>query len=121
MPADELPKRVLVVEDDEDSAELLAETLQRRGYQVSVAHSGGEALALAVTFEPHVVFLDLGLPDMDGSELCPRLRALARAPDRLIALTGFSGDSARLLALGFDRCLLKPAPMEALLGALEGA
>lgn len=127
MTVDELPKRILVVEDDEDSAELLAETLQLRGYSVAIAHSGADALEVALSFEPNVVFCDLGLPDMDGTELCPRLRALfrsraepPRSPQRLIALTGFGGDHAHLLSLGFDQCLLKPASTEALLGAVEG-
>lgn len=116
----ELPKRILVVEDDEDSAELLSETLQVRGYSVAIAHSGAEALETALGFEPAVVFLDLGLPDMDGTELCPRLKALSRPPQRLIALTGFGGDHARLLAVGFDQCLLKPASIESLICAVEG-
>jgi CheY-like chemotaxis protein len=116
----ELPKRILVVEDDEDSAELLSETLRLRGYSVAIAHSGADALEVAVAFEPSVVFLDLGLPDMDGTELCPRLRALPRPPQRLIALTGFGGDHVRLLGLGFHQCLLKPASTEALACAVEG-
>lgn len=120
MTVHELPNRILVVEDDEDSAELLAETLQVRGYSVAIAHSGAQALEVAAAFEPAVVFLDLGLPDMDGSELCPLLRALPRPPGRLIALTGFGGDRTRLLALGFDQCLLKPASAEVLVHAVEG-
>ncbi|MFT3927952.1 MAG: response regulator [Myxococcales bacterium] len=115
----QLVKRILVVEDDEDSAELLAETLQVRGHRVAVAHSGADGLELASRFEPEVVFLDLGLPDMDGVDLCPRLRALPTPPGRLVALTGYGGDQAQLLAAGFDRCLLKPAAAEALLAALE--
>jgi len=113
-------KRILVVEDDEDAAELLAETLQLRGFQVAIAHSGADALHAAARFEPDVALLDLGLPDMDGVELCPRLRALPRPPGRLIALTGYAGDPSLLVAAGFDRCLLKPVATDALLGALEG-
>ncbi len=113
-------KRVLVVEDDEDSAELLAEILQRKGHRVTVAHTGEAALATAVSFEPMVVLLDLGLPDMDGAELCPRLRALPTPPGRVVALTGYSGDHAKLRSLGFDQCLIKPALPETIMGALEG-
>ncbi len=120
MTAHELPKRILVVEDDEDSAELLAESLQVHGYSVAIAHSGAQAIEVALGFEPAVVFLDLGLPDMDGTELCSPLRALPHPPGRLVALTGFGGDHARLLALGFDQCLLKPASIEALVQAVEG-
>jgi CheY-like chemotaxis protein len=113
-------KRIHVVEDDEDSAELLAETLERRGYQVSVAHTGADAVELAASLKPDVVFLDLGLPDMDGTELCPRLRGLEDPPKRMIALTGYGGDQAGLLEVGFDQCLRKPAPADALVCAAEG-
>jgi len=121
MIRDESPQRVLVVEDDEDSAELLAEIVQRRGHRVTIAHTGQAALDAVTSFEPTVVFLDMGLPDMDGADLCPRLRALLAPPCRLVALTGYSGDQAKLRALGFDHCLIKPALPEAIVRALEGA
>jgi len=112
----------LLVEDDEDSAELLAEILERKGYQVAIAHSGADALAAAPSLRPHVVFLDLGLPDMDGRELCPRLIAMCEPPVRLIALTGYGGGDvhARLIEVGFERCLLKPAHPDAVISAAEG-
>jgi DNA-binding response OmpR family regulator len=116
------PKRVLVVDDDEDSAELLAETFQLRGCDVEVAHDGATALRLAEAFLPHVALLDVGLPDMDGYELARRLRGLSGMHQglRLIALTGFGGPEAerRLREVGFDECLLKPAPPDVLLRAV---
>jgi CheY-like chemotaxis protein len=123
VPADELPKRILVVEDDEDSAELLAEMLERKGYEVAIAHSGADALEVAKAVRPHVVFLDLGLPDIDGRELCPRMLAVCEPPVRMVALSGYGGGEvqARLLEAGFERCLLKPANLEALVSAAEGS
>jgi len=104
-------KRVLVVEDDEDSALLLAETLGDHGYTVEVAHDGASAIAKAREFEPQVGVLDVGLPDMDGYQLAGELRALGLPGDlRLIALTGYGGDEElrRSQAAGFDVHLVKP-------------
>jgi two-component system, sensor histidine kinase len=124
VPTEAPPKRVLIVEDDEDSAELLAETFQLRGYQVHVAHDGATALAVAAQFLPHVALLDLGLPDMDGRDLARQLRTAPGVPLelRLIALTGYSGAETHraLFELGFDECLIKPAHPEALMQAIEG-
>jgi CheY-like chemotaxis protein len=105
-------RRVLVVEDDEDSALLLAETLGDHGYAVEVAHDGESALAKAAEFKPHVAVLDVGLPDMDGYQLAVRMRKLEQLPDglRLIALTGYGGDEERRRSreAGFDIHLVKP-------------
>lgn len=126
MPTETPLKRVLVVDDDEDSAELLAETFQLRGCRVEVAHDGASALLVAANFLPHVALLDVGLPDMDGCELAQRLRGVAGLSHqglRLIALTGYGGSEAqrRLREVGFDECLLKPAHPDALLRAVEAA
>jgi len=105
--------RVLIVEDDEDTALLLAENLADRGYTLEVVHDGEAALARAAVFKPDVAVLDVGLPDMDGYQLAIRMRALVGLPDvlRLIALTGYSGESERRRSreAGFDVHLVKPA------------
>lgn len=105
-------RRVLVVEDDEDSALLLAETLGDHGFVVEVAHDGESALAKAAAFKPQVAVLDVGLPDMDGYQLATRMRALADLPPelRLVALTGYGGDEERKRSreAGFDEHLVKP-------------
>lgn len=116
-------KRVLVVEDDEDSALLLAETLGESGYIVEVAHDGTSALAKAVEFKPQVAVLDVGLPDMDGYQLAGRMRALTQLPAnlRLIALTGYGGDEERQRSreAGFDVHLVKPVMPDVLAKVIE--
>ena len=115
-------QRVLVVEDDEDSALLLAETLGDHGYVVEVAHDGSSALEKAVAFKPQIAVLDVGLPDMDGYQLATKIRALADMPPdlRLIALTGYGGDEERRRSkeAGFDVHLVKPVMPDVLAKAL---
>lgn len=110
--------RILVVDDNRDAADTLAELLRLQGHAVSLAYEGAQALALAERERPDVVLLDLGLPGMDGLEVARRLRAApATARSRLIALTGYGQDSdRRATALaGFDAHLTKPVDVQALL------
>jgi signal transduction histidine kinase/ActR/RegA family two-component response regulator len=105
------PRRVLVVDDNEDSVELLREILQWVGHEVAVAHDGPSALEVAEQFLPDVALLDIGLPVMDGYELGRRLHAMPQgARCRLIALSGYGQDrdQARSRASGFERHLVKP-------------
>ncbi len=114
--------RILVVEDDEDSAELLAETFQERGHSLEVYRDGASALAALPRFQPHIALLDVGLPDMSGYELAQRIRALpASTPVRLLALTGYGGaeERARASQAGFDAHFLKPVHPEVLVKAVE--
>jgi two-component system, OmpR family, response regulator RegX3 len=97
--------RVLLVEDDDAIAEPLTSGLGRHGFQVSRARTGTEALAAA----PHdVVLLDLGLPDMDGIDICRRLRATSTVP--IIVVTARSEEVDRVLGLelGADDYVVKP-------------
>lgn len=118
-------KRILVVEDDEDSAELLAETLRLSGHEVRLAHDGAQALHAVSAYAPEVALVDLGLPDMDGYELVRVLRAQSEIARelRVVALTGYGapGHEERLRAAGFDAWLLKPAHAEAILRAIQEA
>jgi DNA-binding response OmpR family regulator len=104
--------RVLVVEDDEDVADLLAELLRGRGIETCVARDGHGALDAAREFEPDVALVDLGLPDIDGCEVAKQLRAHAHV--RLVALTGYSSAEMtnRIHESGFDEHLLKPVRFE---------
>ena len=113
-------RRVLVVDDNEDAADMLAEALLAEGHEVQVAHDAAEALSMAFAFAPEVAVLDLGLPVMDGYELAARMRADGRAP-RLIAVTGYGQetDRERSRAAGFERHLVKPIELSELLAALE--
>ena len=103
--------RLLLVDDNEDAATLLADSLRALGHVVEVAHDGPSALALVQRFKPAVALLDLGLPVMDGFELGERLRAdpeLGRIV--LIAVTGYAQelDRRRSAAAGFDGHMAKP-------------
>ncbi|HEY5934373.1 MAG TPA: ATP-binding protein, partial [Kofleriaceae bacterium] len=108
-----LGKRVLVVDDNEDAATLLAQAIRTWGYDVREAYDGASALQIATEQKPDAALLDLGLPVMDGYELAERLRELG--PLRLIALTGYGteNDQQRSLDVGFDRHLVKPIAIEA--------
>jgi PAS domain S-box-containing protein len=110
-------RRVLVIEDNVDSADSLRDVLALRRHTVEVAYSGAEGLEKARSFKPDVVLCDIGLPVIDGYEVARTMRAdpeLGRIP--LIALTGYAltEDVARARAAGFDGLLAKPADIDAL-------
>jgi CheY-like chemotaxis protein len=114
--------RVLVVDDNRDAAEMLAEALRLTGCEVRVALDGPEALAVMERFPADACFLDIGLPGMNGFELARRLRALNRSRRiRLIAVTGYGqqADVEESRAAGFDQHLVKPVATEVLIGALR--
>ncbi len=107
--------RVLVTDDNVDSAESLAVLLRLYGHEVRTAHDGAQALEAARAFRPEVVFLDSALPGgMDGYELARRLRGQEGAGRAvLVAMTGFGSpdDVERARAAGFDHHLVKPADL----------
>jgi PAS domain S-box-containing protein len=114
-------RRVLLVDDNSDAAEMLAQLLRGVGHQVTVAHDGPSALAAARAFAPEVALLDIGLPVMDGYELARHLRAaLPRAP-LFIALTGYGQqhDRQRSLDAGFVDHMVKPVDPARLIDALS--
>lgn len=117
-----ISERVLVVDDNEDAAELLAEALRALGYVVRAATNGPNALQVAGTFRPHVAVLDIGLPVMDGYELARRLRAVhPMTALRLVAITGYGRREDRLRSeeVGFDAHLIKPIDLDQLQAVLE--
>lgn len=102
---------VLVVDDNRDSCDLLAQLLEADGLRVLRAYSGQEALQLHAQAQPDLLVLDIGLPDIDGYAVCRRIRAARpRHPPALVALTGWgqSADKAAARAAGFDVHLTKP-------------
>jgi CheY-like chemotaxis protein len=109
-------RRILLVDDNIDSLELLADYLRECGHQVATASHASAALAQVESFVPEVAVLDIGLPGMDGYELAGRLRDQLGPGCRLIALTGYGQDRDRDLSAraGFERHLLKPVDVEAL-------
>ena len=114
-------KRVLVVEDSVDSAETLGELIRRWGHEVQLAHDGATALRVARQFKPHVILLDIGLPDIDGYTVAHRLRGEDLGGEILVALTGYgeAQDRARAEQAGFDRHLTKPVEPQALRDLLQ--
>jgi two-component system CheB/CheR fusion protein len=103
--------RILVVEDNVDAAETLAELLQLWDHQVQMAHTGTAGLDAVRTFQPDVVLLDIGLAGMNGLEVARHIRADGSLPQPLlVALTGYGQESDRQLAreAGFDHHLTKP-------------
>lgn len=115
-------RRVLVVDDNVDAAKSMALLLRFHGHQVSVAHSGPQALELAVEQHPEIVLLDIGLPGMDGYEVARAIRtqSFGRAM-LLVALTGYGqeDDRRRTHDAGFDHHLTKPADIKVLSRLIE--
>jgi CheY-like chemotaxis protein/anti-sigma regulatory factor (Ser/Thr protein kinase) len=114
-------QRILVVDDNRDAADLLAEALRRDGYRVRVAYDGPMALAAATELEPDVALLDIGLPVQDGYEVARQLRDLLQRPALpLIAVSGyaFPADQARSREAGFHAHLVKPLEITALRSVL---
>jgi len=115
-------RRVLLVDDNADAAEMLAQLLRAAGHDVLVAHDGPSALGSAAAFSPEVALLDIGLPVMDGYELARRLRHALVAPARLVALTGYGQehDRRRTQEAGFEAHLVKPVDLRRLLEVVNG-
>ena len=120
MPA--MPRRVLIIEDDDDARETLAELLRFDDHQVCVARTGTEGVELAGSLAPEFVLIDIGLPDIDGYEVARRLRNNpATSGLRLIAITGYGTQEDRrsALAAGFNEHLAKPVELESLAALLS--
>jgi CheY-like chemotaxis protein len=114
--------QILVVDDNEDALDLLADVLRTAGHVVMTARDGPSALAAMKTFPADIAILDIGLPVMDGYELAARLRGqCGSAAPQLIALTGYGQESDRNRAreAGFSKHLTKPIDFGRLLASLE--
>jgi len=116
------PRRLLIVDDNVDAAMMLGAYLEIIGYDVAIEHSAEAALDRITTEAPAACLLDIGLPDMDGSELAQRLRGNPEtASSLMIAITGYGQDSDRQKSrdAGFDHHLVKPVELPALLKILS--
>jgi two-component system response regulator MprA len=111
--------RVLVVEDDNEIAGALRRSLRLEGYDVRVAEDGEEALTESGVFEPDLVVLDLGLPKLDGVEVCRRLRDWGDMPILMLTARDGLGDRVTGLDAGADDYLVKPFEREELLARLR--
>jgi CheY-like chemotaxis protein len=103
-------RSVLVVDDNRDAATSLAKLLHRDGYDTQVAHDGHEALRMAEARRPQIVLLDLGMPELDGFDVCRTLRARGHSEAFIVAITGYAQeeDRKRSREAGFDAHLVKP-------------
>lgn len=120
-PAAKSGGRVLVVDDNRDTAKLTSMLLQIEGYDVKTAHDGREAIAAARLFNPEVVLLDIGLPGMNGYQVAAELRRDPAFEDTLIvAISGYGEEQAveRSRQAGFDDHLLKPVDIDELIQLL---
>jgi PAS domain S-box-containing protein len=115
-------RRVLIVDDNRDAAASLATLLELLGHEVRQAHGGAESIEIAQVFRPQFIFMDLGMPGMNGIEASQRIRQLKVHPRPVIvALTGFGQDSDReqTSAAGFDGHLTKPAEISGIESLLK--
>lgn len=113
---------LLIIDDNVDSATGLSLCLESLGYSLRCAHTGKEGVMIAKTYQPDVVLLDIGLPDIDGYAVAGRLREeKALAETCIIAMTGYSGEADRTRAqkAGFNHYLVKPVELTKLLQLLE--
>jgi two-component system, OmpR family, response regulator MprA len=111
--------RILVVEDDVAIADVLRRTLRQEGHEVRSAEDGVEALELAESFVPDLVILDLGLPKLDGVEVCRRLRAESDAPILILTARTDTDDRVEGLDSGADDYLVKPFERKELLARMR--
>ena len=116
-------KKALVVEDNADSAAVLSKFLITLGYAVEITRNGTEALTVAASFAPDVVFIDIGLPGLDGWQVARTLRGAVGAKVLLIAVTGRSADKDLLQSreAGFDHHLTTPLDYDALESLLDAS
>lgn len=113
--------RILVVDDNQDTAQSMGELLEILGHQAQVAFDGTKAVEVATTFQPDIVLLDIGLPIIDGYEVARRMRAAGLNSSLLIALTGYGREEDRERAhqAGFDMHFTKPIELDTLQKVLE--
>jgi CheY-like chemotaxis protein len=111
---------VLVVDDDRDGAETLADILRLAGHEVRVALTPTTAAIEAQSFTPDALLLDIGIPGMDGYRLGRRLCDVLRRKPLMVAVTGYGGLEDRSRREGFDHHFLKPADPAAIEAVLAG-
>ena len=113
--------KILVVEDDPTVRNLITTTLKSNNYAYTTAANGEAAIAAATTQQPDIVFLDLGLPDLDGVEVIKRIRSWSQMPIIVISARSEDGDKVAALDAGADDYLTKPFSVTELLARLRVA
>lgn len=118
MATTEKPRRILVIDDNRDAANMIVEFLGLCGHVAVPVYDGASAVDIAVDFKPEVVFCDLGMPGMDGYQVAKSMRvAEALRNTKVVALTAWSDATARakVIAAGFHFHLVKPATFDDIL------
>ena len=115
-PASVRRLKIVVVEDNEDSALMMATWLEQLGHEIHLAHTGTHGLKLILDARPDLVLCDVGLPEMDGIEICRQVMGAMSEPPLMVALTGWgmTSDRQQTVAAGFRHHLVKPVALEAL-------
>ena len=113
--------RILLVDDDVPIQQAVAPLLRSRGYEVDVASTGGDALKMTATHPPDLIVLDLGLPDLEGTEVLPAHSRRASTPIIVLSARGSEGDKVAALDLGADDYVTKPFSPEELLARIRVA
>ncbi len=113
--------RILLVDDEIAIQRAVGPLLQTHGYEVEMASAGQAALKLAAEHAPDLIVLDLGLPDLDGTEVCRRIRETSRVPIIVLSARGGEADKVRALDLGADDFVTKPFGPEELLARIRVA
>ena len=116
-----MPLRILVVDDEPNILGTLAPLLRSRGYEVFTAMNGRGALEALDREKPDLVVLDLGLPDIDGVEVCRQVRETRNVPIVVLSARGAEGDKVRALDVGADDYVTKPFGAEELLARIRAA
>lgn len=113
--------RILIVDDEPRIRDTVARNLKGHGYQVRSAESGNEAMDTAARFKPDLILLDLGLPDLDGTQVIEEVRSRTSTPIIVLSVRGSERDKVRALELGADDYLTKPFGIDELLARVKVA
>lgn len=114
-----VPRRILVIEDDEDAREAMRALLELSGHRVDVAEDGVQGLEVVRAVRPELALIDIGLPGIDGREVARQLRAMSEGKKMLlVALTGYGVEPDHDTS-DFDAHLVKPVDMEELSAVLD--
>ena len=113
--------RILLVDDEAAIQRAVGPLLRSRGYEVDIAGTGGEALTMFAERTPGLIVLDLGLPDLEGTEVCRRIRAQSQVPIIVLSARGAEADKVNALDLGADDYVTKPFGPEELLARIRVA
>ena len=113
--------RILLVDDEVAIQRAVAPLLRSRGYDVDIAGTGADALRMVAEQPPDLIVLDLGLPDLEGTEVCRRVRAKSKVPIVVLSARGAEADKVNALDLGADDYVTKPFGPEELLARIRVA